>query len=64
MDCFFDGSYFHSVEAPGNSLKAAKGKALQDVSRRCEECGRGLEAGRFSQVLSHPCHFYLSNHMS
>eukprot|EP00794_Sanderia_malayensis_P012321 gene12321-13592_t len=40
---------FVDVTTPGNILRTAKGRALQDVSRRCEECGRSIGAGKYSQ---------------
>ena len=33
-----------------NGLTGVKGKALEDVTRRCEECGRNINKGSYSEV--------------
>eukprot|EP00795_Rhopilema_esculentum_P008018 gene8018-13928_t len=43
-----------TADGPGNKVSEAKGKALQDVCRRCEECGRSLSAGYYSEHQAQP----------
>ncbi|XP_065062676.1 ras association domain-containing protein 4-like isoform X3 [Rhopilema esculentum] len=43
-----------AADGPGNKVSEAKGKALQDVCRRCEECGRSLSAGYYSEHQAQP----------
>jgi len=37
-----------------NGLTGVKSKALEDVTRRCEECGRSISKGSYSEHEGHP----------